>query len=120
MKPYFIKLLVFILIFINLCCENDSENDLVDVVDVPLVTYNNNVKTIIDDSCIRCHTDPPINGAPMPLLIFDQVRDAVVNRELTTRISSNDNSTVMPPGGPRLPQPIIDIIIQWNTDGLLE
>ncbi|KAA1244127.1 hypothetical protein [Aquimarina sp. RZ0] len=120
MKIYFIKLLVFVFIFINISCENDSENDLIEVVTVPLVTYENSVKAIIDGNCISCHNDPPINFAPMPLLTFDQVKEAVDNRGLLDRVSSEDISFLMPAGGPRLPQPTIDVMIQWNTDGLLE
>jgi hypothetical protein len=40
---------------------------------------------------------------------------------LLTRISlENGNSSLMPKGGPRLPQTTIDIIKKWEQDGLLE
>lgn len=57
----------------------------------------------------------------MPLVTFDQVKQAVLNRGLLTRISlENGNSSLMPNGGPRMPQASIDIILQWEKDGLLE
>ncbi|WP_299256507.1 hypothetical protein [uncultured Aquimarina sp.] len=121
MKVYFFKFLILCLVTVSISCENDSENDLVDVTQpVTLVTYQNNVKAIIDSNCTSCHNDPPINFAPMPLLTFDQVKEAIDNRRLLDRVSSEDTNFLMPSGGPRLPQATIDIILQWNTDGLLE
>ncbi|WP_299212006.1 hypothetical protein [uncultured Aquimarina sp.] len=121
MKVYFFKFLILCIITISISCENDSENDLIDVTPpVTVVTYDNNVKAIIDNNCTSCHNDPPINFAPMPLLTFDQVKEAVDNRGLLDRVSSEDTNFLMPSGGPRLPQATIDIILQWNTDGLLE
>ncbi|SEL46068.1 hypothetical protein SAMN04487910_2521 [Aquimarina amphilecti] len=120
MKKHFLKFLILCAILFNVSCENDSEKDLIDITPVTLVTYNNNVKNIVDSNCTTCHNDPPINFAPMPLLTFDQVKEAVDNRELLSRVSSEDISFLMPSGGPRLPQATIDVILQWNTDGLLE
>ncbi len=113
------KFIIIGLIWITVSCENDSESDLINVTPVNLVTYDN-VKNIIDNNCILCHNDPPTNFAPMPLLTFEQVKDAVDNRNLVDRVSSTDINFLMPSGGPRLPQPSIDIIIQWRNDGLLE
>jgi hypothetical protein len=105
-------------------CSYHNEDDLIELSDpmdeVILVTYDNQVKSIIDTNCIVCHNDPPVNGAPMSLLTFEAVRNAVQNRNLIGRISTNDIGTVMPPGGPRLPQNLIDVIVQWETDGFLE
>ncbi|MBW1295777.1 hypothetical protein [Aquimarina litoralis] len=121
MKIHFLKLFAIGTLFFLVSCENDSEDDLVDVTPpVTLVTYDANVKSIIDSNCIACHNDPPVNFAPMPLLTFAQVKEAVDNRGLLDRVSSEDISFLMPAGGPRLPQTTIDVILQWNTDGLLE
>ena len=63
----------------------------------------------------------PKNGAPMSLVTYDQVKQAVMSRGLLTRISlENGNSSLMPNGGPRMPQATIDIIVKWEKDGLLE
>lgn len=121
MKVYFLKSLVLCTLFLHISCENDSEDDLIEVTPpVTLVTYESDVKSIIDTNCISCHNDPPINFAPMPLLNFTHVKEAVENRGLLDRVSSEDISFLMPAGGPRLPQATIDIVIQWNTDGLSE
>lgn len=106
--------------FIQFSCTNVSEDDLIDATPLPVkVTYIDNVKSIIDNNCISCHNNPPTNGAPMSLLLYDNVKDAIKNRNLIGRISGTSGA-LMPQGGQKLPQNVIDIIIQWETDGLLE
>lgn len=115
-----IILLVFT-ISILFSCTNTSEEDLIDVVVPPiLVTYNADIKIIIDNNCLNCHIQPPVNGAGTPLLIYENVKNGVENNDLISRISGNGPGPLMPLGGPSLPQNLIDLIIQWETDGLLE
>lgn len=114
------RLLIGFLIFTVLSCTNTSEEDLIDdTIPTMNITYND-VKPIIDNNCILCHSDPPINGAPMPLLTYNNVKQAVENRNLIERVSATDLGFLMPLGGPRLPQNLIDIVTQWEADGLLE
>ena len=103
-------------------CSNNSEEDLIIKDDsITKKTYTNNVKAIIDANCISCHAATPQFGAPMPLINYAQVKDAVLNRDLLDRISRAVGAPgFMPSGGPRLPQQTIDIVVQWNSDGLLE
>jgi hypothetical protein len=56
----------------------------------------------------------------MSLLLYENVKEAVENRDLIGRITGESSGSLMPLGGPKLPQNLIDIIIQWETDGLLE
>ena len=116
------KHILFILIgSLTFNCSNVSEEDLIDATPIPTtVTYIDNVKSIIDNNCIACHSDPPVNGAPISLVTYENVKNAVENNGLLSRISSDDLSFSMPFGGPRLPQNTIDIIIQWEADGLIE
>lgn len=102
-------------------CTTDSLSDLTTVEDVEMVTYTENIKSIIDNNCIICHASTPVNGAPMSLTTYENVKEAVLNRGLLDRISrAEGTSGAMPFGGPRLPQTEINIIVQWNTDGLIE
>ena len=109
-------------IFTFSSCVNHSIDDLTEPIPpVDFVTYNEHVKTIIDNNCIFCHSSPPVNGAPNSLITYDQVKNSVLNTNLIGRISAQTGETgAMPFGGPRLPQNLIDIITQWETDGLLE
>ena len=116
------KILFIILIYsLVLSCSNSSEDDLIDTTPIPdTATYVDNVKTIIDNNCIQCHNVPPVNGAPISLVTYVQVKDAVLNRDLIGRITGTSSGSLMPLGGPKLPQRQIDIIVQWEADGLLE
>jgi uncharacterized membrane protein len=121
MKP---KNLFPMLVFAGflLSCSNDNPDTLMeDMPNENAITYQQNVKSIIDNNCISCHAATPRNGAPMALVTYDQVKNAIQNRGLLNRISlNNGNSLLMPQGGPRLPQASIDIVAKWQQDGLLE
>lgn len=102
-------------------CTNDSTDDLIDNTPVVNVTYSQNVKSIIDNNCTMCHAATPVNGAPMSLVTYEDVKDAVQNRGLLTRISLPEGTPgMMPNGGARLPQHVIDLIVQWEAEGLNE
>ena len=119
-----LKNLFSLLIFSGflMACSNENSETLMD--DLPIqdvVTYKQNVKSIIDNNCISCHGATPANGAPMSLVTYSQVKNAMQNRGLLNRISlNNGNSLLMPQGGPRLPQATIDMVAKWQQDGLLE
>lgn len=102
-------------------CTNDSTADLIDTTPInEEITYQLNVKSIIDNNCVECHGTIPSNGAPMSLTTYENVKDAVLNNGLIERIIlENGQSGLMPLGGPRLPQNRIDEIIKWETDGFI-
>lgn len=123
MKKIFFKIIASILLFnFFTSCSNNSEDDLIKIEQTTdAVTYNKNIKTIIDNNCVFCHGTVPSNGAPMSLTTYNQVKEAVLNRGLIDRISRpNGDPALMPSGGPRMPQQTIDLVIKWNTDGLIE
>ena len=79
-------------------------------------TYNAHVKTIIDNNCISCHsaTTP---AAGLPLTTYAEVKSAVQNNGLISRI--NNSSNPMPQGG-LMSQTNRSTISDWEADGLLE
>lgn len=83
------------------------------------VTYNANVKSIIDDNCVSCHSDGNV-ASFRPLTTYNQVKAAVENGGLLQRIQMQDSEPGVMPQSGRMPQSKIDIILQWNQDGLLE
>ncbi|MEK8179660.1 hypothetical protein WMW71_04845 [Flavobacterium buctense] len=102
-------------------CTNDSSADLIGIDDLDEVTYTNTVKSIIDNNCISCHAATPINGAPMPLTTYENVKQAVLERGLLNRISREQGAPgMMPSGGTRLPQAVIDQVTTWANQGLIE
>lgn len=102
-------------------CTNDSSSDLIDINQFDEVTYTNTIKSIIDNNCIPCHATVPVNGAPMSLTTYADVRDAVLNRGLLNRISRDQGAPgMMPNGGTRLPQAKIDQVFEWAENGFQE
>ncbi|MFD2727308.1 hypothetical protein [Hyunsoonleella rubra] len=117
-KNLFASLAIMALIF---NCSSNGGDDLngpdpdPDPDPMAKVTYNDDIKRIIDANCVRCHGNPPVNNAPFPLTTFTQVRDRV------DRIISrtNNSSSPMPPSG-LMAQNLRALIQQWKDDGLLE
>ena len=102
-------------------CANESTSDLIDITLVENVTYTNTVKAIIDANCLGCHGNPTTNSAPMSLTTYASVKEFVENDKIIERISKVEGqSGFMPQGGPKLPQPVIDLIIKWKQQGLQE
>jgi len=118
-KHYFFLIITAILV---IGCTNSTFDDIEeDEESLPEIITYIEVKPIIDGACLNCHSNPTQNGAPMPLVNYDNVTDAVLNRDLLNKISKNEGEDgLMPLGGPRLPQATIDLIYQWEEDGLLE
>ena len=83
------------------------------------VSYSKNVKAIIDGNCVGCHQTGR-SAAFRPLTTYAEVKAAVENAGLLTRIQlQNGQQGIMPQGG-RMSQTNIDVIVKWNTDGLKE
>ena len=109
-------------LFVLSSCTNTTYDDiqLDEDVNSDFVTYQE-VKPIIDNNCLNCHSNPTQNGAPMSLVTYEEVKNSVLNSNLIDRISRNDGADgLMPQGSPRLSQDLINIIIQWELDALLE
>lgn len=116
-----VKLFLLVNIGIFTSCENNSEEDLIIAQPISnVVTYNENIKPIIDNNCVSCHAANPVNGAGISLNNYTNVKNALENAGLINRISASAGSPqIMPPSG-RMPQQTIDLILKWQTDGLLE
>ena len=110
------------LAFLIISCTNASENDLIDQVDPEVViTYSEQIKPIFDSNCISCHSSPPINGSGISLTTYNSVKSSIENTNLIDRINwQPGQSGFMPLGGSRLPQNLIDLIIQWQLEGFIE
>ena len=113
-KTYY---LILITLFFVFGCSNNSEDDLTIPLTSNITKYTQDIKPIIDNNCLACHG----STAQMPLVTYNQVKSSVQNNGLLDRISrAQGASGMMPYQGTRLPHTTIDLIIDWNTDGLLE
>lgn len=105
-------------------CSNDSTSDIAPTPTPPnnstTIKYTTDVSVIISNNCLGCHSSPPVNGAPMQLTTYADVKNAILTRGLIDRISRPQGAAgMMPNGGTRLPQETIDKIIKWQTDGFI-
>ena len=74
------------------------------------------MKAIIDNNCINCHGTVPTNGAPMSLVTYENVKNAVLNQGLIIRLNLPvGNSMKMPLGPTSLPQSQIDAVTKWQV-----
>jgi len=96
------------------CSGSGSPDDMIDPVDV---TYEADVKFIMENDCLNCHTNPPVNGATVPLTTYGEVRSAVETSDLLGRINSISNP--MPPTGliSTIPRKVIQ---DWVDQGFPE
>ena len=116
------KLLFMIAILIALSsCTNDKTSDLIEPTNnVAGIKYSSDIASIINNNCLSCHAAPPVNGAPMQLTTYADVKNAILTRGLIDRVSRAQGSGgMMPEAGMRLPQATIDKIIKWQTDGFV-
>lgn len=110
-----------ILCLFFLSCSYDSESDLINVPDSSggggqdlSINYNDDVRPIMG-SCVGCHSNPPVNGAPFSLTTFSQVSSRA-SAILSSMSKQSGSPGAMPPSG-RLPQATIDVIQQWINAG---
>ncbi len=113
-KTYY---LILITLFFVFGCSNNSEDDLTIPLTSNITKYSRDIKPIIDNNCVACHG----STTQMPLVTYNQVKLSVQNNGLLDRISRVQGASgMMPYQGTRMPQTTIDLINDWNTDGLLE
>ncbi len=123
----FIKPIFALTLLLFISCSSDAESDLFEpeetgeeVVEETPITYNDDIRPIINNNCLACHSDPPTNGAPFGLVNYDQVRLRAENGQLLNAMSRQaGDPRIMPPSG-RLSQATLDLIEAWIQDGLLE
>ncbi len=112
-------LLMASLALIFTSCSNDSDDDLQELPNGSTeITYDGNIKSIMQNSCTGCHSSPPVNGAPFALVNFSQVssRSSAILNAMSRQSGA---SRAMPPSG-RLPQTTIDLLEQWIAEGRKE
>jgi mono/diheme cytochrome c family protein len=99
-------------------CETKTFEDISENKTIPeVVTYNKDVKAIIQNNCVVCHS--PVGSNPyFPLTDYTATKNTVDN--ILDRIQrANGDPLKMPQGGTLSPGDI-NIIKKWKSDGLLE
>jgi hypothetical protein len=114
--------LITTLCFATFSCTNTSEKDLIEQIDLTEpISYSEHIKPVFDSNCISCHSSPAINGSGVSLTTYSNVKSSIENTNLIDRINWQPGQAgFMPLAGSRLPQNLIDLIIQWQSEGFVE
>lgn len=111
---------ISIVLLVTLGCESTTFEEIgEEVVIIEEVRYNENVKPIIEANCIECH-NPTGVASFRPFTNYTQVKTAVLETNLLERIQMQNGETEQMPQTGRMPQNLIDMILKWNEQGLLE
>ncbi|REC78908.1 hypothetical protein DRF57_01130 [Chryseobacterium rhizosphaerae] len=96
-------------------CDSRTYEEISDNTPITLpVKYTADVKPIIDNNCIGCHSA----GSFKPLVTYDQAKNNIDG--ILDRIQRpNGDPEKMPKGG-SLSATQINIFIKWKADGLTE
>ena len=114
---------IILLSVFNYSCETNSISELVaeeetniDGTGPDLVTYDNTARFILDNACIECHNTVQATAGIM-LDSFEPAAMEAASGRMITRMTDINNP--MPPSG-NLPDVLIQDIMQWIDDGILE
>lgn len=96
--------------------ETDDEDDDTSSNNTTVVTYQNTVKLILDNACVECHNATNAAGG-VRLQDFENAAAEAASGSMINRMTST--TSPMPPSG-NLPDALIQDIMDWIDDGLLE
>jgi hypothetical protein len=107
-----LKLFFIIAIGFVFSCESNTYEDISGEIENP--TYTLNVKSIIDNNCLSCHSS---SGGEFPTMeTYLQVKNVAQNGNMICRIDDQSCGSVMPQSG-RMPQTKINTIKKWTNNG---
>ena len=112
MKAIKISILVLILCCVGFRCDTSTYDEIAGNAEKP--TYTANIKSIINNNCLGCHSDAV--GQYPTMETYVQVRDATNNGNVICRIDDQSCGAVMPQSG-RMPQININAIKKWVANG---
>lgn len=96
-------------------CDSNTYLDISETTAITNPTYLANIKPIIKENCISCHSAA---GGQAPYLEnIDQLKSAIENNSLVSRIEA-PSGFGMPLSG-RMPQSKIDLVKLWISNGYI-
>jgi uncharacterized membrane protein len=116
MKDLFKIIYAFVPVLILVGCETRTYEDISAEVVLPqTVTFSKDVKPIVDNNCIMCHSPGGLSGF-YPLTDYTLVKNAIDN--MLDRVQRPAGDPQKMPQGGSLSQANIDLLKKWKTDGL--
>lgn len=103
------------LILSTVSCESSTYEEISDNTPMTdLVRYESNVKPVIENSCISCHSSSSFR----PLSNYNEVKDNI--DIIINRIQRPNGDPLRMPQGGSLSSNQINVFIKWKNDGLIE
>lgn len=97
-----------------IACESRTYEEISDKTPIAeVVTYNKDVKPIIEANCVSCHS-PGVQS----LTNYNEVKNNIDN--IINRINRPNGDPLKMPQGGSLSPTQINIITKWKADGLTE
>lgn len=115
---FWFLILSFILVspLFYISCTNDNVEELFPIDSVSNVSYNEDVKPILELNCYACHSgSTPTAG--FTLETYEDVVIYVENGKLFGAINHENGYNPMPQSAAKLPDQQIEIIKQWIEEG---
>ena len=93
-------------------------------VDLPTAcdttSYTRDVKAIIDNKCVSCHSNAPGSTGGFPLTTYGQVKAKADEGKIKARVIDQKPSSMPPTGSPQLTQEEREKINCWLSNGAKE
>lgn len=117
MKKYIATAVIVLVLY---SCESNTYEELQDAPVIEgNVTYTQYIQPIIANNCLSCHSGGGVSSF-RPLGTYSQLKEAVLTTNLLDRIQRQNGEEGQMPQTGRMSPADIQLILQWNEDGLLE
>lgn len=118
MKKYIIYITLLLTTFFLGGCNSRTYDEISVFTPIPtVVKYTTDVKPIIQNSCVSCHSSTG-SASFAPLTNYVETKNAIV--KIINRIQRPDGDPQKMPVGGSLSSSQIETIKKWQTDGLIE
>lgn len=124
MKNKFILLTVLCGAFVASCVNENEEEVFATteqniISDSVRITYDLNVKAILEQNCTFCHNATDLRGG-VDLSLYVETLPYVNDNSIVDVLTASNGKTLMPLGGPALSQADINLITNWVSNGAPE
>jgi len=101
-------------------CESTTYEDLQESAIIGSdINYTNDIQPIIASNCLSCHSGGGVSSF-RPLGTYTQLKEAILTTNLLDRIQRQNGEQGQMPQTGRMSQSNINLILQWNANGLPE
>jgi len=112
MKKFILVFLVATVVLLQFCTPKTAQ------VAVPKLTYADNVQPLIATKCAPCHIPP--RGNKKPYTTFESVKEDIDEMIRRVQLNPTDKGFMPFKKMEKLPDSVINVLVQWQADGLRE